>query len=150
MEITLRQALKLVEFFGGADTSVTVAPQLEGVPRDQHPTGLYAWCTEYPEEGSIYLGPTEVDDTLVGTPPADGEPAPTAPADGKRMYAVLNEGGHEGVVFDIKADAQWTAKGGHHPLGGIQGVPALGEAFREVYDGGAGKVVEVVVLEQPS
>ncbi|GER16733.1 NADAR family protein [Variovorax boronicumulans] len=59
MNITLRQALKLVAFFGGHDAEITVQRGLPG-----QPDGLYAWCTEYPDEGSQYLGPTEVDDEL--------------------------------------------------------------------------------------
>lgn len=60
--ITLRQAHRLVEFFGGHDASITVTP-----PRAEWgdmPCGLYAFCTEYPEDGSEYLGVTEVDDEL--------------------------------------------------------------------------------------
>lgn len=57
--ITLRQTQKLLEFFGGHDTEVTIGLALEGMP-----PGLYSWCTEYPEEGCQYLGPTEVDDEL--------------------------------------------------------------------------------------
>lgn len=59
--ITFQQAMNLVTFFGGHDAEVTVQRGLPG-----HPEGLYAWCTEYPEEGSQYLGPTEVDDELSG------------------------------------------------------------------------------------
>jgi hypothetical protein len=62
MNITLRQAKKLVAFFGGHDCEITVAEALPG----QAP-GLYAWCTEYPEEGAEYLGPTEVDDRPMRT-----------------------------------------------------------------------------------
>jgi hypothetical protein len=57
--ITLRQAQKLIAFFGSHDCEVTIGENLPG-----HPPGLYAWCTEYPDEGCDYLGPTEVDDEL--------------------------------------------------------------------------------------
>lgn len=60
--ITLRQAHRLVEFFGGHDARVTITP-----PRAEWgdmPPGLYAFCTEYPEDGSEHLGETEVDDDL--------------------------------------------------------------------------------------
>jgi len=53
--ITLRQAEKLVAFFGGHDTEVSIA---------RHEKGLLAWCTDYPGEGGQYLGDTEVDDEL--------------------------------------------------------------------------------------
>lgn len=55
--ITLRQAEALVEFFGGHDAEVTIIKSVDG-------KSLTAWCTECPEEGSIDLGPTEVDDEL--------------------------------------------------------------------------------------
>jgi hypothetical protein len=63
LRITLRQALKLVEFFGNHDADVTVTP-----PRanwEQQMPGLYAFCTEYPEDGAQYLGATELDDELM-------------------------------------------------------------------------------------
>lgn len=59
LQITLRQAEKLLAFFGGHDTEVSVAQA-----RPDQPPGLYAWCTEYPEEGAAYLGPSDVDDDL--------------------------------------------------------------------------------------
>lgn len=70
--ITLRQALKLVRFFGGHDCEVSIighTKMMETTPAA--PPGLYAYCTEYPEEGCEYLGPTEVDDELAekGLPP---------------------------------------------------------------------------------
>lgn len=75
--ITLRQAQKLLAFFGGHDCEVTITEQSQdgagGTP------GLHAHCTEYSEEGSIYLGPTAAED----------DPA----ADGKRMdYPPILEG----------------------------------------------------------
>mgnify|MGYP000208989458 CR=1 FL=1 len=60
--ITLRQAHELVKFFGGHDAEVTVAAPLPAW--GEMAPGLYAYCTDYPEEGSDYLGPTEVDDDL--------------------------------------------------------------------------------------
>jgi hypothetical protein len=62
MEITLRQAEKLVSFFGGHDTEMTV---IEKRPEWQNePDGLYAYVTEYPEDGTTFLGATDVDDDL--------------------------------------------------------------------------------------
>ena len=54
---TLVQAKKLVKMFGGEDEpcSITVAECDEG----HGGPGLYAHYTDYPEEGSIFLGPTE-------------------------------------------------------------------------------------------
>jgi hypothetical protein len=55
MTITMnhRQAQELVDFFGGEEANVTVA---------DHEGGLRAWCTDYPEEGSVDLG--RLDDEL--------------------------------------------------------------------------------------
>ncbi|WP_405126733.1 hypothetical protein [Ralstonia pseudosolanacearum] len=53
--ITLRQADALLAFFGNRDAEVAIA---------KHGNGLTAWCVEYPEEGSSWLGATEVDDKL--------------------------------------------------------------------------------------
>jgi hypothetical protein len=53
--ITLRQVDALLAFFGGHDAEVALA---------QYENGLIAWCTECPEEGSFWLGATEVDDEL--------------------------------------------------------------------------------------
>jgi hypothetical protein len=53
--ITLRQAEALLAFFGGHDSEVAIAP---------HKNGLIAWGVDYPEEGSAWLGETEVDDEL--------------------------------------------------------------------------------------
>lgn len=73
VNITLRQAKELVEFFGGHDCEVTVI---------DHEKGLLAYCTEYPEEGGQYLGDTDVDDDLA----INGEaPAETFVADVRRF-----------------------------------------------------------------
>ena len=72
LQITLRQAEKLLAFFGGHDTEVSVAQA-----RPDQPPGLYAWCTEYPEEGAAYLGPTEVDGALAETGRTAGPNSPS-------------------------------------------------------------------------
>lgn len=65
--ITLRQARNLVAFFGGSDTDVTVTYRRAGWAHENEdgtgepiPAGLWAHCTEYPEEGCGFLGKTEV------------------------------------------------------------------------------------------
>ncbi len=62
INITLRQAKELVDFFGGNDCEVTVI---------DYDKGLFAYCTEYSEEGGQYLGDTDVDGDLAinGEPP---------------------------------------------------------------------------------
>lgn len=58
LRFTRREAVALLRFFGGAETNVTVTlldeHQVDG---ETAPAGLYAHCTEYPEDGSLYLGP---------------------------------------------------------------------------------------------
>lgn len=76
IRITLRQAEALVALFGGADTEMTVTDLESGRISDQGetlPPGLYAFCSEYPEEGAVYLGPTEVQDDDILDGPAIGE-----------------------------------------------------------------------------
>ncbi|GAB3416848.1 hypothetical protein NX774_12015 [Massilia agilis] len=100
IEITLRQAKALVEFFGGHDGEVSIMER-PAVWADQ-PEGLYAYCTEYPDEGSQYLGPTEVDDDLA----MNGEPASAQPA--------LAAGQVAGVILDLihrTHDLNWFSRG---------------------------------------
>lgn len=59
--ITLRQAKALVEWFGGDDSEMTVSKSGDS---------LICWFTEYPEEGHLPLGKTEVEET-------DPQAAPT-------------------------------------------------------------------------
>lgn len=74
VEITLRQAKELVSSFGGHDAEISVF-QRPAVWTDM-PDGLYAFFSDYPDEGSMYLGPTDVDDDLA----MNGEPQPTGDA----------------------------------------------------------------------
>ena len=71
IEITLRQAEALVDAFGGHDALISVIERPDAWPNMD--LGLYAYCTDYPDEGAFYLGPTEVDDDLA----ANGRSAAT-------------------------------------------------------------------------
>jgi hypothetical protein len=66
--INYRQAKELLAFFGGHDTEVTLLElqegEITGDDGEPMPAGLYAHLSEYPEEGSHYLGPNELDDEL--------------------------------------------------------------------------------------
>ena len=59
--ITLRQAKALVEWFGGDDSEITVSKSGDS---------LICWFTEYPEEGHLPLGKTEVEETGPEAAPA--------------------------------------------------------------------------------
>jgi hypothetical protein len=101
IEITLRQAEKLVEFFGGHDGEVSVIER-PAAWSDQ-PAGLYAYCTEYPDEGAQYLGPTEVDDDLA----MNGRPATPAPAAPQAVQAQVLEQiaqSWDGCTFDAPGE----------------------------------------------
>lgn len=50
--VSLEVATNLVEQFGGDETDMTV----EFIVGGHSGTGFYCWCTEYPEDGSTYLG----------------------------------------------------------------------------------------------
>ena len=47
MTFNLEQAKALLEMFGGEEAEITVV---------SHKDGLMAYHTEYPEEGSVFLG----------------------------------------------------------------------------------------------
>jgi len=56
MDFTLKQAQALVEAFGGDEESnMTVVEVKDGQASHSGP-GLYVHCTDYPEEGSTFLG----------------------------------------------------------------------------------------------
>lgn len=59
MEFTLKQAKDLVGLFGddpdNPDETITVVEVGSDEPSHSGP-GLYAYCTEYPDEGIILLG----------------------------------------------------------------------------------------------
>jgi len=74
IEITLRQAKELVATFGGHDAEISIF-QRPAAWTDMD-DGLYAFFSDYPDEGSMYLGPTEVDDDLA----MNGEPLPAGDA----------------------------------------------------------------------
>lgn len=54
MEFSLKQAQALVDTFGGdEETRMTVE---DGDGKGHSGDGLYAWPSEYPDEGSVFLG----------------------------------------------------------------------------------------------
>lgn len=59
MQLTGAQVKALNEFMGGDyDTDVTIehcADRRDVVTGEPMPAGLYAWCTEYPDEGCVLL-----------------------------------------------------------------------------------------------
>jgi len=63
LQFSLGEAKALVEFFGGDNTSVSVAefPARQDTDEGLSEAGKYAWCTDYPEEGCMYLGPHDID-----------------------------------------------------------------------------------------
>jgi len=52
-DISLQVAQAFVDLFGGEETDMTI----EFIPDGHSGSGFYAWCTEYPEDGSDFLGP---------------------------------------------------------------------------------------------
>jgi hypothetical protein len=74
MSFSLGEAKALLAFFGGhnADISVQEMTAMTLPNGNTTPAGKYAWCTDYPEEGSQWLGEqdfdTEEHDTKVPTP----------------------------------------------------------------------------------
>lgn len=66
--IDMKQAAELLDLFGGEPTEFTVM-QCNG----HRGPGLYAYVTEYPEDGASFLGKTD----------SDATPAPQAQADAR-------------------------------------------------------------------
>lgn len=65
-EWSLGEALALVACFGGSNCAMSVRECAAGeVATDEGeppmPAGKYAWCSEYPEEGAMYLGQHDPD-----------------------------------------------------------------------------------------
>lgn len=60
IELNLSQVRQLEAFFGGEDTDAAVQwlPEWKNAEGDM-PAGVYVYCTEYPEEGRIWLNPDE-------------------------------------------------------------------------------------------
>ncbi|QJD98648.1 hypothetical protein HH212_00150 [Massilia forsythiae] len=118
--ITLRQAQRLVEFFGGHDASMTItepAPDWE-----QQIPGLYAYCTEYPEDGAQYLGPTEVDISPICSA------APQVPTAAEARIADLEQQLAECVALTNK----WAAAAGEADGRAVKArAAALEEAAQE-------------------
>ena len=78
---TLPEADALLRFFGGEPGEVTVRELPRGVIADcegPSPAGLWAHMTEYPEEGSAFLGPADDPDAPISQPAAESPAAPVA------------------------------------------------------------------------
>jgi hypothetical protein len=63
LQFSLGEAKALVEFFGGDNASVSVAEFQARQDTDEglSEAGKYAWCTDFPEEGCMYLGSHDID-----------------------------------------------------------------------------------------
>jgi len=77
IRIDFRQATDLLAMFGGEPAEITLA--LWGDEGHDGP-GLYAWYTDFPEEGSVNLGITDEEATLDDAAPAAAEPSDDAKA----------------------------------------------------------------------
>lgn len=63
---SLPEALALVECFGGSNCAMSVREFAAGEVASEDgvlssPAGKYAWCSEYPEEGVMFLAPHDTD-----------------------------------------------------------------------------------------
>lgn len=114
-EITLRQAEALVDVFGGHDAEVSIIQRPDAWPHLD--LGLYAYFTEYPGEGTFYLGPTEVDDDLAANGRAPATPIRTwrdrlgRPADFPLHAPTDVERAMEAEIAELRALASRPAAG---------------------------------------
>ena len=114
--ITLRQAEALLAFFGGHDAEVAIAT---------HENGLVAWGVDCPEEGSFWLGATDVDDELADKGGhGDAQRARAARSvSGVALLAAEHSG--------MRVDYQGLFKQAHAAL---RRDPALAEMLRQFQD----------------
>jgi hypothetical protein len=118
IEITLRQAKELVDCFGGHDAEVSII-QRPAAWGDM-PDGLYAYFSEYPDEGSMYLGPTEVDDDLAMNGDASAQASQAAASEVRN--AALEEAAALAVEW---GNARLDDHGGHALRNYAEAVRAL-------------------------
>lgn len=91
MQFTLRQAETLLAFFGGANADMTVEyfPANHWPDNPTAPAGLYVYCTEYPDEGALWLGEENNDEAIEPTwqhiPPAAFGTSRVATPDGWKL-----------------------------------------------------------------
>lgn len=71
--LSLENVRNLLSLYGGEETDMTV----EFIKEGHSGPGFYAWCTEYPEDGTDYLGPASEYSTLPASP------SPAAQEDGR-------------------------------------------------------------------
>ena len=105
VEITLRQAKELVSTFGGQDAEISVF-QRPAAWADME-DGLYAFFSDYPGEGSMYLGPTDVDDDLA----MNGQPLPAGDVLDAARYRWLRDKGDSTACTAAPRVASLTADG---------------------------------------
>jgi hypothetical protein len=79
LTFTAAQAQNLLDMFGGDEGLITVCL----LPADgDNPGGLYGYMTEYPEDGSVFLGPANED----AEPTQPQSPAPTPAQDERQAF----------------------------------------------------------------
>ena len=93
--IDMKQAAALLELFGGEPTEFTVVQ----CPDGHSGQGLYAYGTEYPEDGASFLGKTD----------ADATPAPQAQADAREDSALLDAMERQRIALHPEYEGPWDA-----------------------------------------
>lgn len=112
MQFTLRQAETLLAFFGGANADMTVEyfPANHWPDNPTAPAGLYVYCTEYPDEGALWLGEENNDEAIEPTwqhiPP---ETAASATPDvvGHKTFHTPERGFWHEPLYADEAQALW-------------------------------------------
>lgn len=114
MQFTLRQVETLLAFFGGANADMTVEyfPANHWPDNPTAPAGLYVYCTEYPDEGALWLGEENNDEAIEPTwqhiPP---ETAASATPDvvGHKTFHTPERGFWHEPLYADEAQALWDS-----------------------------------------
>lgn len=137
MQFTLRQAETLLAFFGGANADMTVEyfPANHWPDNPTAPAGLYVYCTEYPDEGALWLGEENNDEAIEPTwqhiPPAAFGISRVATPDGWKlaMFVLQSDMYHQ---LPQEERAVCDALVSENPY--IAAAPQAGEQVRTVPD----------------
>lgn len=91
--IDFKQATELLDMFGGQPAEISL--EVVRDRKDGLTPGLYAWHTDYPEEGSVNLGVTDADATPPAKPDSDVKASPSAVAGNPVSGVIATKGAEE-------------------------------------------------------
>lgn len=114
MQITLRQVETLLAFFGGSNADMTVEyfPANHWPDNPTAPAGLYVYCTEYPDEGALWLGEENNDEAIEPTwqhIPPETAASTTPDVVGHKTFHTPERGFWHEPLYADEAQALWDS-----------------------------------------